>query len=121
LLSAKQYKEASEWCSKISLSSSDWEARILIFAKEGKLDEVFEKIPSSNPTLTPAIYEKVLNEFLKLRNYQIFKYLVTKWPCDVYDLECITNAVEMVKQREENRVLLESLAVLYVFVFISTV
>jgi hypothetical protein len=54
-----RYSEAASWCSRITLDSKNWEEKILIFAKEGKLDEVHEKIPSSNPTLSPAIYEKV--------------------------------------------------------------
>jgi hypothetical protein len=112
LLAIKQYQEAAEWCSKITLSTSDWESKILIFAKEGKLDEIYERIPSSNPTLTPAIYERVLNEFLKLKNYNIFKNLIKKWPCDIYDLKCITNAVLDVQRRDDSRILLESLAIL---------
>ena len=38
LISAKQYKNAADWCSKITLSSKNWEEKILIFAKEGRLD-----------------------------------------------------------------------------------
>lgn len=43
LIFSKKYKEASDWCSKISLSTKDWEEKILIFAKEGQL-EVRKKI-----------------------------------------------------------------------------
>jgi hypothetical protein len=43
LITCKQYKEAADWCSKIALSSKNWEEKILIFAKEGKL-EVFISI-----------------------------------------------------------------------------
>jgi hypothetical protein len=93
LISEKKYKDAADWCCKISLGSKNWEEKILIFAKEGKLEvkfnkgldfmrslsstykfilkEIFEKIPSSNPTLSPVVYEKVLNEFLRLKNYQV--------------------------------------------------
>lgn len=38
LIMCKQYKEAAEWCSQIKLNSKNWEEKILIFAKEGKLD-----------------------------------------------------------------------------------
>ena len=38
LLLSKQYKEAAEWCGKTALPSKDWEEKILIFAKEGKLE-----------------------------------------------------------------------------------
>lgn len=40
LIICKQYKEAAEWCSKITLTSKNWEEKILIFAKEGKLDVI---------------------------------------------------------------------------------
>lgn len=113
LIASKKYKEAADWCSKITLDVKNWEQKILIFAKEGKLEEIYEKIPSNNPTLSPVIYEKVLNEFLRLTNYQVFKYLIRKWPCDIYDLKCITNAVLDVQRRDTSRVLLESLAILY--------
>ena len=36
-----------------------------------------------------------------------------KWPCDIYDLKCITNAVLDVQRKDNSRVLLESLAILY--------
>lgn len=38
LIFSAKYKEAAEWCSKISLSVKDWEEKIIIFAKEGQLD-----------------------------------------------------------------------------------
>lgn len=113
LIASKQHKEAADWCSKITLDNKNWEEKILIFAKEGKLEEIFEKIPSSNPTLAPVIYEKVLNEFLRLKNYQVFKYLVKKWPCDIYDLKCITNALLDAQRRDDSQILLECLAILY--------
>lgn len=120
LLFTKRYAEAASWCSKIPLDARHWEEKILIFAKEGRLHDICHRIPSSNPSLTPAIYEKVLNEFLRVADYRTFKQLVTKWPCDVYGLQCITSAV-LAAQRststeasaEDSRVLLEALALLY--------
>lgn len=38
LIATKQYKEAADWCSKITLTSLNWEEKVLIFAKEGKLE-----------------------------------------------------------------------------------
>jgi hypothetical protein len=38
LIFTKEFKGAAEWCSKITLSSKDWEEKILIFAKEGQLE-----------------------------------------------------------------------------------
>merc|ERR1712127_444389 len=113
LLFSKQYTEAADWCSRIILDSKNWEEKILIFAKEGKMDEIYEKIPSSNPRLSPAIYEKVLNEFLRLKKYQIFKTLIKKWPCDIYDVKCITNAVLDIQRIDQSQILLESMAILY--------
>ena len=40
LIMSKQYKEAADWCSKITLTSKNWEEKIVIFAKEGKLDVI---------------------------------------------------------------------------------
>ncbi|CAF0718867.1 unnamed protein product [Brachionus calyciflorus] len=113
LIAAKEYKEAADWCSKITLTSKNWEEKILIFAKESKLEEIFEKIPSSNPTLSPEIYEKVLNEFLRSKNYTVFKYLIKKWPCDIYDLNCITNAILDAQLKDNGKILLECQAILY--------
>jgi hypothetical protein len=39
---SKKFKEAVEWCSKITLNNKTWEEKILIFAKEGKLDVCLE-------------------------------------------------------------------------------
>ena len=41
LIMSKQHKTAAEWCSKIKMSAKIWEEKILIFAKEGKLDVFF--------------------------------------------------------------------------------
>ena len=38
LIASKKYKEAADWCSKITLDVKNWEQKILIFAKEGKLE-----------------------------------------------------------------------------------
>ena len=38
LIFTQKFKEAAEWCSKITLSNKDWEEKILIFAKEGQLE-----------------------------------------------------------------------------------
>jgi hypothetical protein len=43
---------------------------------------------------------------------KVFKFLLKKWPCDIYDLKCITNAVLDVQRRDDARILLESLAIL---------
>lgn len=42
----------------------------------------------------------------------MFKFLIKKWPCDIYDLECITNAALEVQRKDDDRLLLESIAVL---------
>jgi vacuolar protein sorting-associated protein 41 len=113
LLQTKQYREAADWCSKTSMDAKSWEEKILFFAIEGQLEEIYEKIPHSNPKLSAVIYEKVLNEFLKFQNYQIFKYLIKKWPCDIYDLNFLTTAVLDAQNKNKNRTLLESIAILY--------
>ncbi|RMZ95803.1 vacuolar sorting-associated 41 -like protein, partial [Brachionus plicatilis] len=113
LISAKEYKEAAEWCSKVTLSEKNWEEKILIFAKECKLEDIFEKIPSSNPVLSPEIYEKVLNEFLRSGDYEIFKYLIRKWPCDIYGLDCVTQAIATACNKSKNKILDECLALMY--------
>ena len=57
--------------------------------------------------------QQVLNEFLRLKNYKVFKALINKWPCDIYDLKCITNAVLDAQRCDSSHVLLEAIAVLY--------
>ena len=49
--------------------------------------------------------------FVNLK-FQLFKYLIKKWPCDIYDLKCITNAALEFKKVNDSRLLLESIAVL---------
>ena len=48
LIASKNYKEAADWCSKIKLSNKNWEEKILIFAKEGKLDDCYQSLFVSN-------------------------------------------------------------------------
>lgn len=38
LLSIKEFKEAAEWCSKVAMTDKNWEEKILIFAKESRLE-----------------------------------------------------------------------------------
>lgn len=40
LIFSKKFKEAAEWCSKITLNSRIWEEKILIFEKEGQLEVI---------------------------------------------------------------------------------
>lgn len=51
---------------------------------------------------------------MRLKNYRTFKSLIKKWPCNIYDMKCITNAILDAQRRDENnQILLESLAILY--------
>lgn len=74
--------------------------------------DIFEKIPSSNPVLSPEIYEKVLNEFLRSGSYDIFKYLIKKWPCDIYGLDCVTQAIATASNKRKTRILDECIALM---------
>jgi len=114
LLFSKEFNAAADWCTKIKLDGKNWEEKILIFAKEGQLETIYDKIPFASPTLSPVIYEKCLHEFLRLGRYDVLKKLLQKWPCDVYDLETITNAVlDVLRTDKGNRRLLEAMAILY--------
>ena len=58
LIASKKYKEAADWCSKITLDVKNWEQKILIFAKEGKLevtDQLTTRRPSTFSTLNHVL------------------------------------------------------------------
>jgi uncharacterized protein YjaG (DUF416 family) len=79
-LYTKQFEEAAKWCAKIlneskitdeKILEKIWEEKIIIFAKESQLEAIADTIPSSNPTLAPALYEKILSELLTTKNYKV--------------------------------------------------
>ena len=90
--------------------------KVIIFAKEGRLDAIHERIPTQPDTarLSAVIYEQVLNEFLRGKQFVIFQLLILKWPSDLYDVKCITQAVLDAQRRHgDDAILLKSLAILY--------
>ena len=116
LIATKEYAKAAEWCAQTALSVKLWEEKVIIFAKEGRLDAIHERIPTQPDTarLSPVIYEQVLNEFLRGKQFAIFHSLILKWPSDLYDVKCITQAVLDAQRRHgDDPILLKSLAILY--------
>ena len=116
LIATKEYERAAEWCAQTSLSVKLWEEKVIIFAKEGRLDAIHQRIPTQPDTsrLSPVIYEQVLNEFLRAKQFLIFQSLILKWPSDIYDNKCITQAVLDAQRRHgDDPILLKSLAILY--------
>ena len=66
LLFSKDFTSAADWCTKIKLGTKNSEEKILIFAKQGQLESIYDKIPFANPALSPVIYEKCLTSSSEL-------------------------------------------------------
>ncbi|XP_064614137.1 vacuolar protein sorting-associated protein 41 homolog [Liolophura sinensis] len=116
LLENEAYDDASRLCVKILGKNKElWEEEVYKFAKIRQLKTIAPYLPQGDPKLSPAIYEMVLNEYLQ-SDYKGFHQLVKSWPCTLYNIQTIVNAVLDRLDRDRNdRTLLQSLADLHTY------
>ncbi|WAQ93716.1 VPS41-like protein [Mya arenaria] len=92
-----------------------WEAEAYVFAKLGQLKSLAPFLPRSDPQLSPAIYEMVLNDFLQT-DAKVFLQLIKEWPHTLYQVQTIISAlIDRMDRDRNNRALLQALAELHGF------
>ncbi|XP_030059835.1 vacuolar protein sorting-associated protein 41 homolog [Microcaecilia unicolor] len=107
---------AARKCQKIlGKNMKLWEDEVYRFKKIGQLKAISQYLPRGDLRLRPAIYEMILDEFLK-SDYEGFSTLIREWPGDLYNNMTIVQAVlDHLKKDPQNRTLLKTLAELYTY------
>ncbi|XP_029445383.1 vacuolar protein sorting-associated protein 41 homolog isoform X1 [Rhinatrema bivittatum] len=107
---------AARKCQKIlGKNMKLWEDEVYRFKKIGQLKAISQYLPRGDLRLRPAIYEMILDEFLKT-DYEGFSTLIREWPGDLYNNMTIVQAVlDHLKKDPQNRTLLRTLAELYTY------
>jgi hypothetical protein len=120
-MDSKEYELAASMTPKILRTDVKlWEGWIYRFSEVGQLDVIRPFIPVSHPKLSPAVYEMVLGQYLQKKvlragerglkrsskdlaamndkasqgNRAVFLELVKKWPCEIYDVRVVVDAIE---------------------------
>ena len=90
----QQYDEAAAKCHGIlGLDVGLWEQWVFVFAKHRQLDAITPHIPKSNPTLSMAVYEMVLNHFVNT-NVAMLRRMLDEWPPHLYNIRTIITTVK---------------------------
>ncbi|KAL8579065.1 hypothetical protein ACOMHN_036004 [Nucella lapillus] len=116
LLEEEQFAEAVKMCPKILGKRKDlWEEEIYKFANIGQLRAIAMCIPTTDPVLSPSIYEMVLYNFLQT-DYSLFYQLIKAWPHELYNKEVMVNSVVSQLDRDPDQdLLIQSLGQLYAY------
>lgn len=116
LMKEKRYSEAAELCpSVLGHNKSLWEEEVYMFAHIQQLATMTPYLPQKDPTLDPAIYEMVLNEYLH-KDPKKFVKLVREWPSNLYSIPAVSSAVlDRLAIDPYNTSLLEGLSELYTY------
>ncbi|XP_052801970.1 vacuolar protein sorting-associated protein 41 homolog isoform X2 [Mya arenaria] len=116
LLENGRFEDAARLCVKVFGKNKDyWEAEAYVFAKLGQLKSLAPFLPRSDPQLSPAIYEMVLNDFLQT-DAKVFLQLIKEWPHTLYQVQTIISAlIDRMDRDRNNRALLQALAELHGF------
>lgn len=110
LISDSRWSEAGEVAAKVLASNSRWEHWIWTFAQAGKFDEITPRIPA-DIVMTSVVYEVVLGHYLASDPRRL-KELLEQWD-GLFDVSSVRAAVEQKLDGEEDNVLEECLAKLY--------
>uniref|UniRef100_H3AZP1 Vacuolar protein sorting-associated protein 41 homolog n=2 Tax=Latimeria chalumnae TaxID=7897 RepID=H3AZP1_LATCH len=116
LVEKEKYDLAARKCPKILGKNMNlWENQVYRFKTIGQLKAISPYLPRGDLRLRPAIYEMILDEFLK-SDYEGFAMLINEWPGDLYNNTTIVHAVrDHLRRDSNNRTLLTSLAELYTY------
>ncbi|XP_033639458.1 vacuolar protein sorting-associated protein 41 homolog isoform X2 [Asterias rubens] len=114
LINEGEFEKAASMCEPILGKQKDlWEQEVYQFAKLHKLKTISPYIPRGDLRLSKAIYEMILNDFLKT-DLEGFHQLIKEWPPDLYDLMTLVCAVQDRLLRDpNNRILMQTLGELY--------
>ncbi|KAM4688354.1 vacuolar protein sorting-associated protein 41 homolog [Discoglossus pictus] len=116
LVEKADYDMAARKCQKIlGKNMKLWEDEVYRFMKIGQLKAISKYLPRGDLRLRPAIYEMILDEFLKT-DYEGFATLIREWPGDLYNNTTIVQALKNHLNKDpKNRTLLEALAELHTY------
>lgn len=114
LLESENFDSAARLCKKLLGKSKElWESYICRFTQINQIPVIAQYMPTKEPQLSKHYYELVLNDFLQT-NHEMFYQLIRDWPSDIYTIETIVNAIlDKLDRDRNNKILLESLALLY--------
>ncbi|XP_065929628.1 vacuolar protein sorting-associated protein 41 homolog isoform X2 [Magallana gigas] len=114
LLEEGNYEEAARQCPRIlGKNKESWEEQTWKFQKLRQLKALAPYLPRTEPQLSPAIYELVLNDFLNT-DCEKFLNLVKEWPSNLYNVQTIITAtLDRLDRERNNTVLLRALGELY--------
>uniref|UniRef100_A0A8C7KZR5 Vacuolar protein sorting-associated protein 41 homolog n=1 Tax=Oncorhynchus kisutch TaxID=8019 RepID=A0A8C7KZR5_ONCKI len=116
LVEKGDYDTAARKCQKVLGKNMElWENEVYRFKTIGQLKAISQYLPRGDLRLRPAIYEMILNEFLKT-DYEGFATLIREWPGELYNNMTIVQAVaDHLKKDPTNSTLLTTLAELYTY------
>ncbi|KAG9476041.1 hypothetical protein GDO78_002877 [Eleutherodactylus coqui] len=116
LVEKGDYDMAARKCQKIlGKNMKLWEDEVYRFKKIGQLKAISKYLPRGDLRLRPAIYEMILDEFLRT-DYEGFSTLIREWPGDLYNNKTIVKALKTHLNRDpSNRTLLQALAELHTY------
>ncbi|XP_061193823.1 vacuolar protein sorting-associated protein 41 homolog isoform X5 [Saccostrea echinata] len=114
LLEEGNFEEAARQCPRILGKNKElWEEETWKFQKYKQLKVLAPYLPRSEPQLSPAIYELVLNDFLNTDS-ETFLNIVKEWPSNLYNVQTIITAtLDRLDRERNNTVLLRALGELY--------
>ena len=115
LLASANFAAAGALCPKIlGRDRKLWQEEVFKFAGVAQLAAVAPHLPCSlEHRLDPAIYEMVLQDFLR-RDEEGFLELVRTWPPQLYTISTVVHLlIEQLLQSPDNTTLLRALATLY--------
>ncbi|CAF1373094.1 unnamed protein product, partial [Didymodactylos carnosus] len=113
LIDDKKTEEAVKLFQEVYKTSEEWEKQIIAFLQRNELQVITPYIPTTTIKLSPVVYEQVLNEYLNQKKYDILKQLLTEWPSELYDLNCIERKIRLQLTDENTSVtLLECSAII---------
>ncbi|XP_077125384.1 vacuolar protein sorting-associated protein 41 homolog isoform X2 [Ranitomeya variabilis] len=116
LVEKGDYEVAARKCQKIlGKNMKLWEDEVYRFKKIGQLKAISKYLPRGDLRLRPAIYEMILDEFLRT-DYEGFSTLIREWPGDLYNNKTIVHALKThLSLDPSNRTLLKALAELHTY------
>ena len=109
-------KAAEKFPKILNYDKTLWESWVYVFSSKHYLKSISKYLPISNPRLDSAVYELVLDEFLK-HDHEQFLRTIEKWPSDLYDVNKVIDKINIRLNIDMGSpLLLEALAKLYTYV-----
>ena len=108
----RNYSKAAEYCRKLlGTSKSLWETYIYTFIQHDKLAYIADVIPITNPTLSEAIYELILQHYItdgmttmdscqdgspeSMPSHGKLLHFLRTWPCTLYRMKVVIESIRV--------------------------